>query len=405
MNMTFSMRKRLLGLIPLLTSIFAFGASGVANADWVFENPDGTPPTTLIQSAHASIDIEIYTMADPQVQTALLQAMGRGVRVRVIQEPAPYDSPCHVFEAAATKDGSSCKSAKQFVLQVQSQGGQYVPFNKSLCGNNAAPNCFEHGKIMLVDGTSALISTGNFDASNLCDTSVGVKKCDRDYTFVTTDPGTISTLEQIFETDLLGIPYDLPSILAQPAANALTVSPFSLTPLVNFINTATTSLQIEEQYLWQTQINQAIMSAAQRGVHVEIMVASACSYGRPNSSETSEFQRTFSAFDQAGVNSRMFTVNNRVNGMPGYLHAKAIVIDGVRAWVGSVNGSDTATSANREFGVFFTELPLVQQLSADLENDFQNSGSETWQDSLNCGEGILGGPSSDSFSLLGPSSF
>ena len=84
------------------------------------------------------------------------------------------------------------------------------------------------------------------------------------------------------------------------------------------------------------------------------------------------------------MKSRTFTRLQTVGGKPGYLHAKAMVVDGERAWVGSVNGSTAATSANREFGVFFSEPSQVAALEASLEADFADEGSESWQESLAC---------------------
>lgn len=373
--------------LVLIASVLGPIGAGIARADWLIQNKDGTPLLNLIQGAKSTIDIEVYTMSDPQVQSALLAAQTRGVRLRIVQEPKPVGIKCNIFNSAEDSDDATCTQDKGFMQQVRSNGGQYVPFDKSLCGDGFS-NCVEHGKMLIVDQFEALISSGNFDPTNLCDTSgdlaAPIHQCDRDYTYVTIDAGSVAVLEQIVQADATGASYDLQSILAQPQAAHLTVSPFSLNPLVQFISSAKASVQIEEQYLWQTDINQAITDAAQRGVRVEVQVEGACSFGKPSASVANHFQSTFSAMEQAGVGVRMFTKSNLVNGMPGYLHAKAIVVDGNQAWVGSVNGSDQAAEGNREFGFFFTDSALVQQLSTELEADYQDPGSATWQDSINC---------------------
>lgn len=372
-------------LFSVITAV-AFCATQ-AHADWLFQNAQGAPLLSLIQGSRSTIDIEVYTMSDPQIQAALLAAQARGVRLRIVQEPKPVGVKCNLFDSAMDGDDATCLQNKQFMQQVLSNGGQYAAFNKDLCGDGFS-KCVEHGKIMLVDQVEALISTGNFDPTNLCDTGSGVvapiHQCDRDYTYVTVDAASVGVLEQIFDADLAGAPYDLQAVLAQPQAAHLTVSPFSLTPLVDFISSATSSVQVEEQYLWQSDINQALMAAAQKGIRVEVQVEGACSFGKPSASEANRFASTFSAMEQVGIGVRMFTKKNQVNGMPGYLHAKAVVVDGNRAWVGSVNGSDQAASGNREFGFFFSDSALVQQLSGELSADFQSPGSATWQDSVNC---------------------
>ncbi len=76
----------------------------------------------------------------------------------------------------------------------------------------------------------------------------------------------------------------------------------------------------------------------------------------------------------------------KVGGFDGYLHAKAIVVDGTKAWMGSVNGSTTALTKNREFGIYFDDSTDVSSLDSIFSSDFANTGAESWQDSLTCAE-------------------
>lgn len=377
------MKRSWISLLVLFVSGFA---SSNAFTDELFQNPDGSPALNLIQGAQQSVDIEIYTMTDPQIHSALIEALHRGVHVRIIQEPKPSGSSCEIFDEDAAVTSAACQSAKEFVQEVRSLGGVYVPFNKELCGGAQGAVCFEHGKMLLADHKTVLLSTGNFDPTNLCDISAGTKKCNRDYSFVTSEPKMVTTLSTIFERDLAAVPYDLASLLKNSGAERLTVSPLSLAPLVSFIDSAQKNLQIDNQYLKQKDINLAIERAAKRGVHVELTVASACAFGRPRASEKLKFQNTYSEFESFGISAHMFTKNNRVGGRAGYMHAKVIVVDGAKAWVGSVNGSDAATQRNREFGVFIDEPHTVRTLSDELSKDHHDPASETWQDSVSCKE-------------------
>jgi phosphatidylserine/phosphatidylglycerophosphate/cardiolipin synthase-like enzyme len=74
----------------------------------------------------------------------------------------------------------------------------------------------------------------------------------------------------------------------------------------------------------------------------------------------------------------------RVNGRPGYLHAKTILVDGVHAWVGSVNGSTMSLASNREFGIFSDDKIFVKHLGEVMNEDFSNRDAESWIESLNC---------------------
>ncbi|MGZ6311266.1 MAG: phospholipase D-like domain-containing protein, partial [Bdellovibrionota bacterium] len=309
-------------------------------------------------------------------------ALRRGRRVRIIQEPTTPDGACAV--ANGTGSDSTCVAARAFAAQVRTLGGTYLPFNKKLCGGGAASKCLEHGKMLIVDGTSVLLSTGNLDETNLCDVQAGARKCNRDYSFVSDDSDLVEPLQNIFDGDLVGVPYDLQSIIAD--IPRLTVSPFSLQPLVDFIDHAQATLQIDNQYLKQDDLNRAILRAAIRGVKVEVTVASVCSFGPPSDRDAEIFEQTYSGFEAVGISVRAFNSDNQVAGMPGYMHAKVMVRDGNAAWVGSVNGSNMATLHNREFGVFLSDRQEILSLSEELLRDHHDPDSETWQDSLECRE-------------------
>lgn len=288
------------------------------------------------------------------------------------------DQPHHAAGAV------SCADQQRFVQEVNSsRGGRYVPFRKeTLCPRGKG--CFEHGKIAVIDGELAMITSGNFNVSNLCDRAASPAQCDRDYSFVTRDRDVVDVLSRVVEADIAGQSYDVRQLLPGPVAEKLTVGPNSLSPLVAFVQSARTSLQIENQYMKDDNLNSAVMDAARRGVKVQIMVADGCGFGALKPAEVKRLTEIFSSFDAAGVTTRVFTKNIHVGGYKGYLHAKAIVADGNRAWMGSVNGSVEALSENREFGVFFDGATDVSSLRSVLSSDFADAGSETWQDSLRC---------------------
>ena len=364
--------------------IFSQSPNAHAELETFYENSSASPLISFLKSAHQNIDIEIYEMDDPLVHSTIVAALKRGVKVRVVQEDRPVGASCKLFEAADKADSKSCQSEKALVASVRQAGGQYVPFNHAaLCGK-AGSHCFEHGKIVIVDGTSVLISTGNFNSTSICNKSEHPDNCNRDYSVVSKDESVVSTLSKFFEKDLAGQAYDVGAILAQAPTDKLTVSPLSLQPMIDLINTAKSTLQIQNQYLNDPDMNRAIMEAANRGVKVEVNVSSACSFGKPKGSEITKWNNIFGGFDSAGIKSRIFTRKMQVGGVSGYLHAKTILVDGNLAWVGSVNGSTTSLSDNREYGIFLVDGSEVQKLASFMNQDFADQNGESWQDSLEC---------------------
>jgi cardiolipin synthase A/B len=377
--------KLVLSTLTFLLATLAYGAS--LPAPGLYENSRGSPLIPLINAAKKSIDIEIYSMENPGVHQAILAAQASGVKIRIVQEPTPVGDPCRIFSGSQTDDSATdakdCTPLFEFYRRVRAGGGIYVPFRKELCGP-ATAGCVEHGKMVIVDAKAALLSTGNFNSTSLCDKRTNPAKCNRDYSYIIAYAPAIQVLGTIFEKDLAGVPYDLRPILARPGAADLSVSPYSLGPIVNFLRSAKRSIAIQQQYLKDPTMNAEILAAAKRGVNVYLMVASACAFGKPAPGPSEKWKQTYQTFEAAGVKIRAFTSSMKVGGLPGYLHAKTILIDGKTAWVGSVNGSTQAIASNREFGVFFDAPRDIAFLKNIMADDFSNPASESWQESLEC---------------------
>ncbi len=358
-------------------------AWNAVKADVIYDNSKGSPLIPLIQSATKLIDIEIYEMSDANIELALRNAISRGVKVRIIHEPIPGGAACHVFQAPTANDSVDCAREKKMVKYVNAHGGMYIPFSKELCGGDKE-HCLNHSKMVIADRKTALISTGNFNSTNLCDHDANPANCNRDYSYLTQDLQVLRSLVTIFENDLLGKAYDVAQVLMKTGNQRLTVSPDSMEPTIKFIQNAKSSIQIQTQYLKDPTMNQALIDAANRGVKVYVMTESACGFGSVKASDAAKWEETYSAFDAAGIKSRIFTKQIRVGGLPGYLHSKAIIVDGMYGWMGSTNGSTQSLTLNREFGIFFDDYNLLKGLYDQMTADYVDEGAESWQQSLNC---------------------
>jgi phosphatidylserine/phosphatidylglycerophosphate/cardiolipin synthase-like enzyme len=390
------------GLIGLMLAPFTTAQPADTKPLWgkssslVYDNAGQNfiPALNLVRAAKTSIDIEIYEMKDPTFLNAVLDAAKRGVRVRIVKDPNPFANvgldgvtlSCEWFNPDTAHDEPKCAPQRTFIENARALGAQIVPFDKAqLCDKDATspkPTCYEHGKLIIADGKRALISTGNFNPDNLCDLTQNLAKCNRDFSVVTADNDVLRTVQRVFDSDLAGKRYGIESIVTGAIQQKLTVSPYSFAPIEGLIRSAKTRLQIENQYLKHPQINRAIQAAARRGVRVEISLANLCEFGVPDEAATKQSTDLFTSFDQAGASVRMFTPSITVKGKPGYMHAKVIVADETRSWVGSVNGSISAVDRNREFGIFVTDAKNVMKLSSLLESDF--AASQEWQENLKC---------------------
>jgi cardiolipin synthase A/B len=349
-----------------------------------YENSSYPVAQISIDSAKRSVDIEIYLMWDKDFLEGINSALNRGVKVRILlDEEASKD--CKLLSLPKQDEKQECTDFRNLIDRIRNLGGSVERFSKeNLCGKKGS-FCHQHGKLMIVDETFALVSSGNFNAPNLCNKKQKLSRCNRDYTYITYDSAVLETLTEVFENDLLGSTYDLKKIVEKPSIEGkLTVGPFSSKPLLDMINSAEKLIQVQNQYLQDPEMNQALILAAQRGVKVELTTASACAFGFPNEKEKEKITRIYSEFDQAGISSRMFTRSMKVGEMPGYLHGKALLVDQSKAWIGSVNGSFTAFHLNREFGVQFEQAKEMQELEQFLVVDHLDPKSVSWQDALRC---------------------
>jgi phosphatidylserine/phosphatidylglycerophosphate/cardiolipin synthase-like enzyme len=53
-----------------------------------------------------------------------------------------------------------------------------------------------------------------------------------------------------------------------------------------------------------------------------------------------------------------------------YEHAKMMIADGKRAFIGSINFSTASTTDARELGVFFDDAAAIKTISDDFEHDW-----------------------------------
>ena len=361
----------------------AMSSAGAQVLDQLYDNVQGAPHLEMINGAKKSIDIEIYSMKNSKVLNALKSAIKRGVKVRIVQEPRPVSDQCLVFNQITAGDDAKCVEQKSFVAFVRKNNGKYVPFDKGLCGIPDS-NCFQHGKVIIVDKNMVLMSTGNFNSSSFCDDAESPTVCNRDYSIVSRDPDVVNTIQKVFDADVAGRSIDIAAVLRTPEARRVTISPMSLDPIVAFIDSARKTIQLQNQYLKNPDYNAALVRAAKRGVKVFVMVASACAFGRPKPSQIEQWNQIYGEFDAAGIHTKTFNASIPIGGRPGYLHSKAILVDSERAWVGSVNGSTTSLTLNREYGLFSTEAQVVRELGTILYSDYVQKGTQSWRDSLRC---------------------
>jgi HKD family nuclease len=273
-----------------------------------------------IDSASTSLDVQMYLFTVTDIADHIISAQQRGVAVRVLLDP---HEPNSVVQAKLTKAG--------------------VP-------NHTDPTYFSfaHAKYMIIDKVTAVILSGNFNAAAVNTTdSTG----ERNYGFVDHDLDDVVDLQAIYESDWAAGPE--PDL----SCTRLIVSPInSAQRVVDHINTAMHTLDIEVLYLDDTEVRAAIYAAVGRGVAVRVMLSDPARNPQNTTTQTT--------FQGKGIPTRILTTN--------YLHTKMIQADGV-AMVGSENMSLTSLTKNREVGALIFETEPANLVHTQYEADWASA--------------------------------
>jgi phosphatidylserine/phosphatidylglycerophosphate/cardiolipin synthase-like enzyme len=266
----------------------------------------------LIDGAKSTLDVQMYLFTVDALANKLIAAKNRGVAVRLLLDP-DHEGNLNV-EPALTSGGVNWKKAPSLYT-------------------------FSHAKYMIVDKAQAVIMSMNWN--------VDAMRNERNYGLVDRDIEDIADVQSIFDADWQLASGGAP-IAANLACTRLIVSPTnSKARLLEHINSAKTSLDVEVMYISETTVRDAIGAAKGRGVTVRVIV------NEPT--------------DESIVYLKGLGIPVKTPATF-FLHAKLIIADEV-AFVGSENMSFTSFAKNREVGALAFEpstfAPIKQQFEAD----------------------------------------
>jgi cardiolipin synthase len=291
----------------------------------ITEPDDGIAPVlAFIRGATRSVDLTMYELDDPQIESALAADEARGVAVRVILS-AGYEG------ASSTVNGD----AYGFLL---SHG---VPVRWS-----PAYFSLTHEKSLVADDDRALIMTFNFVSKYYA--------TGRDFGVADDDLRDVAAIIQTFDAD-----WDGNGDAAGVAGDDLVWSPGSRLAMLALINGAKQSLSIYNEEMSDSAVVKALIDAARRGVAVRVVMTGA-----------SEWKWEFDELATAGAEVRVYPDEDSA---PLYIHAKMIVADDMRAFVGSENFSAASLDYNRELGIVISDSATIRSLAKTFASDWQGA--------------------------------
>ena len=316
----------------LLGGVLVTSLGGCAPLPQLDTTPPGVPVTLLVEpdvgaepilqlmaSARESLWMEMYLLTDGAAVATLADRARAGCDVRVALEPAPY------------KD----QGANQAAFDQLASAGVLVRWSSPRF-------TFTHAKAFVVDHSRLVVMTLNLTASGLGG--------NREFAIVDDDAADVAAAESVFAADFSGAP--------ATGSGRIVTSPDGTRPaLLDLVQAASRRLTLETEELADSSLAEALVAARARGVAVTVV------WPGPVDAVGTALRDLV----RAGVTVRALAFPP--------IHAKSLVADGKRAYVGSANLSATSLDANRELGLALSDPDTAAELEAVMGADAARGGS------------------------------
>lgn len=328
-------KKNILALIPLLLVYAWFlifqvvshpATLQVLGADaniTLFEQPDAgrQPILDAIDNARREVLVEVYLLSDKQIIEALSNAEERGVAVNVMLEQHPFG-------------GSNLNNNTEKKLKEKGISVKWTNPSFSLT----------HEKAIVIDGRQAFILNQNLTAAAFTK--------NREYNVLDTDPQDVAEVRNIFMADWERRDF------TPPAAHLIVSPSNSRAAITTLVKSATKTIDIEMEYIEDREIV-SLLSDKAKNTQIRLII--------PTFSQFVSNKDAAKKLVQAGVFVKTLSSP--------YIHAKMILVDDVKAYVGSINLSTQSMDENRELGIMLSENESIKTLDETFSIDW-NLGNQ-----------------------------
>ena len=293
----------------------------------IVQPDDGLAPVLdFINAAENSLLIKQFTFTEPNLIAAVIDRKKAGVDVRVMLN--------------AQRSGGD-RANDETYEQLQSAG---------IAVHWASSKFYvTHEKSIVVDEKAALVATFNLMEKYFTLT--------RDYGVITHNPHQVRQIVEVFNADWNHVDWDCPAW-----ENLLWSNSNSRYHMAQFIDQAEHRLDVQHPKFVDTVILERLAAAADRGVKVHVLCGGKHGISEWDVLDTFASLRTLRRFG-AKVHKQK---NLRV-------HAKLIIVDDIKALVGSMNIDRSAFDLRRELGIMTDDLPIVGRLKQVFDADWELS--------------------------------
>jgi cardiolipin synthase A/B len=284
------------------------------------------PILDALSAAKRSIRIRMFLFTDPGLTNAVIAAKRRGVKVRVMLNPARRGGE-------SENDETHDKLARAGI-EVRDSNPAFQ---------------LTHQKSMVIDDEAGFVESFNWEPTDLTAT--------RDYAVVTTHKTEVAEMVACFEAD-----WARKEFTPRGHSELIWCPNNGRERIADFIDSAKHSLWLQNERYQDTVMIERLVRAVGRGVRLHILA-------RPPHTLKKE-----KLVEGVGGLRIVHDVGAKVHTLKGLkLHAKMILADERRAIVGSINLSPGSFDGRRELAIETDAHHVVGRLNEAAQTDWTNS--------------------------------
>jgi cardiolipin synthase A/B len=292
----------------------------------VLPDDSAQPILDAVNGATKSLRVKMFIFSDPALLKAVIEAQHRGVKVRVMLNPARRSGEAENEESRKT---------------LSKAGVEVLDSNPAFD--------LTHEKSMVVDDRTAFVKSLNWETKNLTET--------RDYAVVTDHGHEVNEIIDCFEADWHRKSFD-----PGEHAHLIWCCGNGRNKIAEFIDQSKHTLFLQNERYQDSIIIERLVRAKERGVKVHVMA-------RPPHTLKQE-----KLVEGVGGLRIMDDVGIKVHKLKHLkLHAKMLFSDGVRAIVGSINLAPGSFDSRRELAIEVRDDDVIERLHKVVHHDWENS--------------------------------
>jgi phosphatidylserine/phosphatidylglycerophosphate/cardiolipin synthase-like enzyme len=292
----------------------------------VLPDDSAKPILTAIEGASHTLRVKMFVFSDSTLLKAVVDAKRRGVKVRVMLNPARRNGE---HDNDATR-----KALERAEIQVKDANPAFD---------------LTHEKSMVIDDQTAFVKSLNWATKNLTET--------RDYAVVTTRRHDVDEIIECFEADWRRQSFD-----PHQKSHLIWCPGPGRDRICQFIDEARHQLFVQNERFQDMVIIERLIRATKRGVKVDVMARAPHTLKREKLVEGVGGLRIM---DDVGI--KIHELKHLK------LHGKMLLADGVAAIVGSINFAAGSLDGRRELAIETRDDDVVDRLHKVARHDWEHS--------------------------------